>query len=339
MTKRGFFRLLSGIIFCTGFFIGLGCDGVLNSRDIIADATDMIEDGKNEAAIELLRPHIYQHHDSFKAHMLAGKAFLNLNSKDEKNLYLARHYFSSASKLATNEGQRLQANRAYADVRMIMGKTGKSADTLLESADRMDTIGESGQATNLYLQAAYRFIQDENYDDAIESCRKGFKTDHDSETNTALVCTMARAYFLNGSYPECLEVLKKLETLEVELTAIRDSEIKFFEAASQMLRMQRKRKLVSLKPWKKEFENDDKQVYIDTFIRSLNVLKRMETYLGVDQMALIGQYSLILAQHAKNNNMSTQAKQAYEYSRAAFRSAGLENKAFGVGEEIRDLES
>jgi hypothetical protein len=37
--------------------------------------------------------------------------------------------------------------------------------------------------------------------------------------------------------------------------------------------------------------------------------------------------------------MSTQAKQAYEYSRAAFRGAGLEKKAYEVGEEIRDLES
>jgi hypothetical protein len=119
----------------------------------------------------------------------------------------------------------------------------------------MNTIGESGQATNLYLQANYRFIQDKNYDDAIESCRKGINIDPDSGTNTVLACTMVRAYFLNENYPECLEILKKLET-------------------SEMLLMQGKRNLLSWPPMKREFENDDKQVYVGTLNRSLNVLKK-----------------------------------------------------------------
>jgi hypothetical protein len=339
MKKRGFLRILLGSFLCTGSILGLGCDTIFNTHDIIAEATELIGKGQNEAAIDILRPYIYKNHDSFKAHFLAGQAFLNLNLNDEKNLYLARHYFSSASKLASNEGKRLQADQAYADVRLIMAKSGKSADTLLKAADRTNTIGNSEQATSLYLQAAYRFIQDENYDDAIDSCQKGLQNNSEIETGIALTCTLARALFLNEDYYGSLDVLRALENSKAEISAIHDSEMKFIQVASQALLMKSERNLLSLNPLKKQFGNAEEQLYVDAFIRSLNGLKRMETIHGEDQKALIGQYSLILARHSKSNDMPTLAKQAYEYSRNVFSSAGLEKKAFGVGEEIRDLES
>ena len=339
MNKNGFLRIFLGLFLCTVSILGLGCDAVFNTRDTIAEATELIEKGKNEAAIDILRPYIYRNHDSFKAHMLAGQAFLNLNLDDEKNLYLARHYFSSASSLASNEGKRLQADRAYADVRLIMAKSGKSADTLLESADRTNTIGKSEQATRLYLQAAYRFIQDENYDDAIDSCQKGLQNNSGIEIGTALTCTLARALFLNEDYYGSLAVLRGLENSKAEISAIHDSEMKFIQVASQALLMKSERNLLSLNPLKKQFEKAEEQVYRSAFTRALNGLKKMETIHGKDQKALIGQYSLILARHSKSNDMPTLAKQAYEYSRNVFSRAGLEKKAFGVGEEIKDLES
>lgn len=48
------FRLLSGIFICAGLFIGLGCDGAVDTGDVLDRATKMIENGKNQAAIDIL---------------------------------------------------------------------------------------------------------------------------------------------------------------------------------------------------------------------------------------------------------------------------------------------
>jgi len=107
----------------------------------------------------------------------------------------------------------------------------------LESANRTNTIGKSEQATRLYLQAAYRFIQDENYDDAIDTCQQGLQNSSGIEIGTALTCTLARALFLNEDYYGSLAVLRALENSNAEISAIQDSEMKFIQVASQALLM------------------------------------------------------------------------------------------------------
>ena len=83
-----------------------------------------------------------------------------------------------------------------------MGKTGKSAETLFEAAIRADTIGNSGQAIKLYIQAANLFIIDNNLSNAIKSCKKGINSNPDIGDEIALRLTLARALFLNEDYQE-----------------------------------------------------------------------------------------------------------------------------------------
>ena len=99
MNEKVYKKILLGLVLCISAFIGLGCDSGLNSQDVLTKAEKMIGNGKYEAATEILRPYIYKNQESFKAHLLAGKALLNLNISDEKNLYLSRHYFNGLSRI------------------------------------------------------------------------------------------------------------------------------------------------------------------------------------------------------------------------------------------------
>ena len=338
MNEKVYKKILLGLVLCISAFIGLGCDSGLNSQDVLTKAEKMIGNGKYEAATEILRPYIYKNQESFKAHLLAGKALLNLNISDEKNLYLSRHYFKNASEFAANETQRLEADQAYADVRLMMGKTGKSAETLFEAAIRADTIGNSGQAIKLYIQAANLFIIDDNLSDAIESCKKGINSNPDIGDEIALRLTLARALFLNEDYQESSNDCATIKSADAKMIPAHRDEIAFLKVASGVMLMERKRKLLSFNPLKKEFENGSEQVFIDEFNKSLNCLKNLETSNKKGQEKLIGQYSLILARHAKDNEMQALANQAYEYSRTVFRRAGLEEEALEVGEELAKLD-
>lgn len=335
MKKGSIIRLICVGIMCAG--VSIGCNGILEPRDVIADATELISAGKNQAAIDILRPYIYKHQNSFEAHMLAGKAFLAVNTAEEKNLYVARHYFSSATKLAPNEGLRSQAAQAHYDVKMMMGKTSQAADTLVESAERMTALGESGQAANQFLQAARDYNKNEEYKEAIESCQKGISNNPEAKTYNSLNFTLARALFLEEKYDECQKAVKRINNSETDRTAIQNAEIEFLEAAAPILAM--KGGLTFSIRMKKKFDQDDQQHYVDEFFRSLNHLSKMMPHAGVNEKTVIGRYALALARHAKNHGLTFLAKQAYLKSRTAFREAGEEKIAIEVGEELKDLKS
>lgn len=336
MKCRWFLNLLLGLIFCTSSFLLLGCDAVINSGDVLIRAETLINKGNNESAIEILRPYIYKNDNSFKAHLLIGQAILNLNINDHKNLYLARYYFNKASKLAPNENQRLSADQAYADLRLLMGNAGKSGDTILESANRASTLGNSDQAIKLYLKAANLFVQDESYGDAIESCRHGLRNNPDKENKFALSLAMSRAMFLNKDYKDCADIDLSIEDPDINLPPIYTYEAEFLEVAPQFMLIERQRNWRSL--MKKVFSNEDKQVALNLFDKSLECLKKFEANSGEDLNFRIGQYSLLLARHSKNCDLKLQAKKAYEYSRSVFYRTGFEKDALKVGEEMEEID-
>ena len=101
--------------------------------------------------------------------------------------------------------------------------------------------------------------------------------------------------------------------------------------------MERKRDWLGLNPFKNEFKNGNEQAFEENFKRSLNYLEELKNSLRVEKTSLIGKYYLILARHAKENDMKELAKHAYRFSRSAFRRARLEEEALEVGEELAEL--
>lgn len=310
---------------------------VLDTGDELTTAKNLIEKKEYYAAIQLLRPYIYKNHDSSKANLLIGQALLNQNVNEEENQYLARYYFSNARDVAANEADRLAADQAYADVKLIMGKTEESADTLFDAAERSDTIGNNQQAARLFVHAANRYIQDEQYRDAIKSCKSGLKDNPDVESRVALSLIQARAMFLNRDYPDSIALCMGINELNWELPPAYASEKGFILSASNVLIMETKRDWMSLNPFKKEFKNGNEHDFEENFKRSLDYLEELNKSLRGEKTPLIGKYYLILARHANENDMKVLAKQAYRFSRSVFRQAGLEEEALEVGEELADV--
>jgi tetratricopeptide (TPR) repeat protein len=334
MKTRWFLNIFLGLIFFISSFLWIGCDSSINSGEILIKAEELIKNGKNEAAIEILRPYIYKNNNSFEAHLLIGQALLNLNINDNKNLYLARHYFNKASKLAPNENQRRETEQTYADLILSMGKKGKSADTLLKAANRASTIGNSEQAIKLYLQAANLFIQDEKFVDAIKSCQQGLWNNPDKGNKFVLSLTMSRAMFLKKDYKDCSDTCLSIEDANTEIPLTYLYEAEFLKVASNFMLVERKRNYLSLNPLKKEFPNENEQDVIKLFDKSLDCLKKFDAFSTEDQKFLIGQYSLFLARHSIDCDLKDLSKKAYEYSRRVFYQAGFEDEAFVVGKEI-----
>ena len=331
--------LITGLLIITGIVMLIGCSRAKNNDDLLMEADNLIIKGKSKAAIEILRPYVYNNENDFKAHFLLGKAFLDLDANSDKNLYLSRHYFNKASELAQSEDQRLSAKQVYADIALMMGQTGKSADTILEAADRADTIGNSEQAAKLYAQAAALFLEDENTEDAIDACYKGLQNSLTKSNHDALSLTLSRALFLKKDYTKCIDFCSSIENAKTSGSSVYSVEIEFLELASKFMLIESKRNFISINPFKKQLSDEDKQSFEGLFSRSFDVLKQLETNSNYNNDALIGRYSLILARHSKECEYNRLAKMAYRYSRDIFRKAGLEEDAYDAGKEMEEVAS
>lgn len=335
MNRKSMIRPFFYLLLCVGSLTG--CGTILDTGDELTTARDLMEKKEYNAAIEILRPYIYKNHDSSKANLLIGQAILNQNVNEEENQYLARYYFSSARDVAASEGERLAADQAYADVKLIMGKTEESADTLFDAAQRSDTIGNDEQAAKLFLHAAHLYVLDEEYSDAIKSCQSGLKSNPDVESRLDLSLIQARAMFLNRDYSDSIDLCMGIDNLNCELPPAYVSEKGFILSASKVLIMETKRDWMSFNPFKKEFKNGNEHAFEENFKRSLNYLEELNSSLKVEKTPLIGKYYLILARHANENDMETLSKQAYQFSRSVFNRAGLEEEALEVGEELAEV--
>jgi hypothetical protein len=317
-------------------FIG-GCQTSMNPEEVLEEATQLISQGENKPAVEILRPFIYHHRDNYRAHFLMGQAILNTDVENEKSLYIARYYFNKARDLAENEFQRQQADLAYADIKLLMGMGNQSGKILLETAERADRLGRKGQATLLCMQAASRFIEETEYNNAREACKTGEKYAETQDQRIELQIGMATAYFLENEYDECLKILKEFPKNfgpDRHITALDPN---FLKNAVNLMMMEGKRNI--LNPWKKRFDVDSGNLYVLKFDSILDYYKEIEFQLDEQSTKLIAESWLTIAEHSKKNGMIDQSRQAYKLSRKLFVKAGIEEKAMSIGEKLENLDS
>ena len=316
-----------------------GCQISVNPEDLLEKAAQLIDQGENKPAVEILRPFIYHHRDNFRAHFLMGQAFLNTDVENEKNLYIARYYFNKARDLAVNESQRQQADIAYADIKLLMGKANQSGEILLETAERVSRMGRKGQATLFCMQATSRFIEETEYDSAREACETGEKYAETQNQRLELKLGLATAYFLENEYEECFEILKDFpENFESDRHITVLDPI-FLKNAVNLMKMEGKRNLLNPWKWKKKFDDDSEKLYLSNFDSALHHYKETQSQLDEKSIKLVAESWLAIAEHSKENGMINQARQAYELSQKLFLKASNENRALFVGKKLEDLDS
>jgi hypothetical protein len=308
----------------------------MSPEEMLERATQLIDQGNNEPAVGLLRPFIYHNQSNYRAHFLMGQAFLNIDVENDKNLYIARYYFNKARDLAVNESQRQQADLAYADIKLLMGKGNQSGEILLETAERSYTLGRKGQATLFCMQAASRFIEENEYGNAQEACETGQKYAETQDQQMELKLGLATAYFLENEYEQCFEILKQLPDSLRSNSQITTLDPEFLKNALKLIAMQGQRKWV---PWKKGFEKKSKKQYRSNFKSMVAHYEETKFQLDEKRTILVAEGWRIVAEHSAENGMLIQARQAYELSRSLFVKAGIEDRAISIGEELKDLES
>ena len=90
---------------------------------------------------------------------------------------------------------------------------------------------------------------------------------------------------------------------------------------------------------KKGFDGNLEEQYLTNFKSIVAHYEETKFQLDEKRAKLAAASWLIIAEHAKDNGMLLQARQALELSRSLYVKAGNEDKAFSVGEELKDLES
>jgi hypothetical protein len=309
----------------------------MGPEEVLEQATKLIDQGENTPAVRLLRSFIYHNQDNYMAHFLLGQAFLNIDVENDKNLYIARYYFNKASNLAVNEFQRQQADLAYADIKLLMGKGNQSGEILLETAERVGRMGRKGQATLFCMQAASRFIEETEFDRAQEACKTGEKYAETQDQHIELQLCLATAYFLENEYEECFKILKEFPKNFGPNRHVTALDPNFLKNALNLLTMEGKRNI--LNPWKKEFDDDSEKLYLSNFDSILDHFKETQFQLGEKSTKLIAEGWLAIAEHSKENGMINQARQAYELSQKLFLKASIEDRALSIGKKLENLES
>jgi hypothetical protein len=333
MKKRCLFiNFIPALIVCSLTFIA-GCQNAATPEQVIEKASRLIGNGNNENAIGLLRTFIYHHEDNYRAHFLLGQAFLNTDTENEKSLYIARYYFNKARDLAETGPQKEKADRAYADVKLLMGKGNQSGEILLDAAEQAGRTGRNGQAAHLCVMAASRFFEAAEYKKARKACIEGQKYAETESRQTDLKLGLATAYFLENEYENYAEELQGFpegSELGYQITAL---DYHFLKNAMGIIGMKGEGY------FKKDFNDSDKKIFESTFQTMADDFEETRRQLDEKKAGLYAEGWKIIAEHAKGNAMRAVSKQAYKLSQALFLKAGLEDEAGSIGDELKDLES
>jgi tetratricopeptide (TPR) repeat protein len=316
-----------------------GCHIEATPEEVLEKAVLLIDQQKTESALKLLRPFVYHHQDNFKAHFLLGKAFYYANADNDKSLYLARYYFNKSRDLAENANQREKAARMYADAKLLMGKGGQSGEILLETAIVAADLGRKSQAVRLSIQAATRFIEQDEYKDAQEACRFGLKFAETKNQESDLKIGLATAYFFEEKYTESFDTLSKIpleSKLDHQISRVTALEKDYLLNAVHLMMLKPQRNKWAI--WKKEFDNNTKKQFKTHFSFMVTYIKDNQSTIGQKRGKLTAESCLIVAEFAKNNGMPIESRQAYEFARSLYSAVQMEKEALSVAEKLRDLE-
>ena len=314
-----------------------GCQISETPEEILEKVAQLINEKDNETAVSILQPFVYHHQDNYTAHFLMGRAYLNNDADNDRDLYVARYYFKKAQDLAENEMQREKAALMYADVKLLMGKGNQSGEVILETADRAGIMGRKSQAARLCIQAASQFIEANEYKNAQKACQTGLKYADTENQEFDLRLGLATAFFLDSEYLQSHENLKKLPINSNPNCRITSLDKTFLGHAVQLMMLKSKRHKILR--WKKEFDKNIKKQFVSNFNSMVNYLEKNRSLLDKKKAKLVAESCQIVAEYSKDNNMLRQARTAYKFAKSYFADADLGDEAMSVAENIADLNS